>query len=43
MTYLLRDVDPGLWQRVKVRAAKDGVPIRTLILKLLRTYLSGRA
>ena len=43
MTYLLRNIDPNLWARVKVRAAKDRVPIRTVLLRLLRAYVRGRA
>lgn len=43
MTYLLRDVDPDLWKRVKSKAAREGISLRDLILRLLRSYLSGRA
>ena len=40
--YLLRDIDPVLWRRVKVRAATEGAPIRTVMLRLLRRYVVGR-
>jgi len=43
MTYLLRDIDPDLWARVKARAARDRIPIRTLLLRFLRAYVAGRA
>ena len=43
LNYLLREIDPVLWRRVKVRAAQEGVPIRTVLLRLLRRYVAGRA
>lgn len=42
MTYLLRDIDPELWTRVKVRAAREHHSIRHLLLCFLRAYVSGR-
>lgn len=36
--YVLRDVNDELWKRVKVKAAQDGKPIRTVILELLTKY-----
>lgn len=39
--YLLRAIDDKLWQRVKVQAAKDAKPIRTVILELLTKYVKG--
>jgi plasmid stability protein len=36
--YLLRDVADDLWKRVKVRAARDEMSIREVILKLLAYY-----
>lgn len=42
MTYLLRDIDPDFWRRVKVKAAKEGVPIRSLLLSLLLAWLGGK-
>jgi hypothetical protein len=43
LNYLLREIDPVLWRRVKVRAAQEGVPIRTVLLRLLHRYVAGRA
>jgi plasmid stability protein len=43
MTYLLRDIDPELWTRVKVRAAREGVSMRAVLIRLLRAYVAGRA
>lgn len=37
-TYLLRDVADDLWKRVKVRAARDEISIREVILRLLTYY-----
>jgi plasmid stability protein len=36
--YLLRDVADDLWKHVKVRAAKDGLSIRQVIISLLVYY-----
>lgn len=36
--YILRDIDDALWKRVKIQAAKDGKPIRTVLLALLAKY-----
>lgn len=38
-TYTLRDVNDKLWQAVKVKAAQDGKPIRTVMLDLLTKYV----
>jgi hypothetical protein len=40
-SYILRTIDPKLWERVKARASKDGLPLRALILALLRGYAAG--
>jgi plasmid stability protein len=42
MTYLLRDIDPDLWARVKTRAARDRHSVKDVILRLLRAYVGGR-
>lgn len=39
--YILRDIDPDLWERVKARAQADGIALRALILALLRAYAKG--
>jgi plasmid stability protein len=36
--YTIRDIDNDLWRKVKIQAAKDGKPIRTVILDLLTKY-----
>lgn len=36
--YLLRDVPDHLWKLVKVQAATDGKPIRTVLVELLTDY-----
>ena len=40
-TYLLRNVDDTLWRQAKVKAAREGVSLRTLILELLRAWLAA--
>lgn len=42
MTYLLRDIDDALWRRVKVKAAQEGIPIRDVILRLLKAWVRGQ-
>jgi hypothetical protein len=37
-SYILRDPDPDLWNRVKERAAREGRPLRFVILSLLKLY-----
>jgi hypothetical protein len=41
-TYLLRDIDPTLWERVKARAGTEGRSLRGLILWLLAKYAEGK-
>lgn len=40
--YILRNIDPDLWAKVKARAASEGRPLRWLILKLLELYASRK-
>lgn len=40
MTYLLRDVPDGLWNRVKDRAAKEGHTVKYIVIELLRRYVA---
>jgi hypothetical protein len=40
--YILRDLPEGLWRRVKARAARDGWPLRALILQLLEDFAGER-
>ena len=37
-SYILRNINPDLWTRVKARSAQDGIPLRAVILKLLELY-----
>jgi hypothetical protein len=39
--YILRNIDPSLWQRVKARAAGEGIQLRQLLMHLLRAYADG--
>lgn len=40
-TYILRDIPPALWRRVKSRAAMDGLTLRAVLIRLLETYAAG--
>lgn len=40
--YILRNIDPDLWARVKARSWAEGVPLRAIILKLLELYETGK-
>jgi hypothetical protein len=40
-SYILRNINPELWQQVKQRAASDQLPLRVLILQLLKGYAEG--
>jgi hypothetical protein len=37
-SYILRDIDPELWEQFKARAAKEGRPLRFVILELVKAY-----
>ena len=39
--YILRNIDPDLWARVKARSQAEGIPLRAIILKLLEFYAQG--
>jgi hypothetical protein len=41
-SYILRDIEPELWARVKERARREGKPVRWVILNLLRQYARVR-
>lgn len=41
-TYLLRTIDDKLWARMKARAARDGLPLRKVLLALVEAYVSGQ-
>lgn len=38
-TYQLRDIDPDLWTKVKVLAARSGITIKQLIIDAIKEYL----
>ena len=42
-SYILRQIDPDLWRRVKSKAALEGLSIKTLIELLLRDWLEPSA
>lgn len=37
--YTLRGMDPTFWRKVKVKAAEQHKPIRTVLLELLQRWL----
>jgi predicted DNA binding CopG/RHH family protein len=39
-SYILRNIDPELWRRVKSKAALEGITIKALIEELLQTWLA---
>lgn len=39
MRFTLYDLDPDFWARVKAKAEKEGTTVKTVILKLLATWL----
>lgn len=41
VTYLLRDVDGGVWSRFKARAADADLAMRDVLLDLVRAYAEG--
>jgi len=41
MTYLLRDIDPDTWTRVKAQAKADNMTAKDVMLELIKAYASG--
>lgn len=43
-SFILRNIDPKLWEKVKARAAESDPPkpLRWLILKMLENYAANR-
>jgi hypothetical protein len=39
--YMLDDIPAGFWAAVRVKARRDGVSLRALILTLLNGWLTG--
>jgi len=42
LSYILRDINPDLWARVKTRSAVDQMPVKAVIFKLLEMYAEFR-
>jgi hypothetical protein len=42
MPWILRDTPEPLWQKLQVRAAKEGWPLKALILQLVQDYVNGK-
>lgn len=40
-SYILRNINPKLWKDAKVRAAQDGISLKSAILWFLAQYGSG--
>ena len=41
-TYTMKNLDRALWQRVKAKAAGEGLTVRALIVQLVTDYLKTR-
>ncbi len=41
-TYLLRDLDDQMWERVRARAKQDGATIKDVLLALIVAYADER-
>ena len=39
-SFILRDIDPELWRKVKSKAALEGITVKTVILKLLAKWVN---
>ena len=39
-SYLLRNVENGLWRHVKARAALEGKDVREVIIEALKNYVT---
>lgn len=40
-SYILREIDPELWRKVKAKAAGEGVTLKALIERLIATWLES--
>jgi hypothetical protein len=38
-SYYLKNVDDSLWQQFKHRAAKEGHPLRWVLLEMIKRYI----
>jgi hypothetical protein len=39
--YILRNIDPKLWQQFKKRAESEGRSLRWLLLELIKRYITS--
>lgn len=42
VNYLLKRIDPDLWAAFNLRARREGVTMRSVILQCVRAYVDGR-
>jgi hypothetical protein len=42
LNYLIRDIDPELWAKVKARAKSDGLSVRVVLFLLVKSYADGK-
>ncbi len=42
MTYLLRNIDPEFWRRVKIKALENDLSVQDVILKILALWVQGK-
>lgn len=38
-SFILRNIDPQLWEQFKKRASAEGHPLRWTVLELIRRYI----
>lgn len=43
VTYLLRSIPRELWRNARIRAIRDGLDMRQVLLGFLKAYTAGRA
>lgn len=41
-SYILRDIDPDLWKRVKAKAALEPITIKSLIERMLTQWVKEK-
>ena len=41
-TYLVKDIDPELWKRVRLRAVADNLTVREVLQRLIERYAAGK-
>ncbi len=42
MTYLLRNIDPEFWRKVKIKALENDLSVQDVIIKLLNLWVQGK-